>query len=120
MSGVTPPPPPPGTPPPPPRPPAAAPPLPYIDPDQLRPTRRWYWVAGAFVVVGTLLGLLFAVLNAIDQVDDPHGFQLSLESYICSIGGGGIGAIIGGVTWSRRTEHRRSLQRQAMPERGGT
>ena len=91
-----------------------------MDPDELRPSKRWYWLAGAIVVAGTLIGLALAIVNAVDQAQDPDGFQISLISYVFSIGGGGLGAIIGGVTWSRRTEHRRSLQRQAMLERGGT
>ena len=107
MSGVAPP------------PPQPAPPLPYVDPDELRPSKRWYWLAGAIVVAGTLIGLALAIVNAVDQARDPDGFHVSLISYVFSIGGGGIGAIIGGLTWSRRTEHRRRLQREAMSRPGG-
>ena len=113
MSGVAPPPPPPPPPAPPP-----APPLPHVDPDELRPSKRWYWLAGAIVVVGTLIGSALAIVNAVNEVDAADGFQISLISYVFSLGGGGIGAMIGGITWSRRTDHRRRLQQQALHGEG--
>lgn len=129
MSGVQPPPPPPhippppppGVPPPPPTPSRPAPPpLPDVDSSLLRPSKRWYWLAGAVVAVGVLLGTVLSVLNSVDQINDSDGFRISIEAYVASLGGGGLGSVIGAITWSRRNDHRRRLQQAALRQQGLT
>lgn len=93
MSGVAPPPPPPpGSPPPPAPPPPPSPPLPagspiYVPPSRLRPSRLWYWVAGAVglaAVAGAVLvaySLIFGpLLSDLTPLDAPGDVTIDLDS----------------------------------------
>jgi hypothetical protein len=104
-------------PPPPPPPPPAPPARPEIDPSLLRPSKAWYWVAGAIGVIALAASTAISLINTFDNFghEEPG---LSLLSWLLYIAGGGIAAAIGGFTWSRRNEHKRRLQHDEMIRRG--
>ena len=89
---------------------AVPPPLPEVDPSLIRPSRAWYWVAGTVGVAGLLASTALSISNALGDAD----FAVSTLAWICQLGGGGLAAIIGGITWSRRSAHKRQLQRERM------
>jgi hypothetical protein len=97
----------------------APPPRPEIDPDLLRPSKAWYWVAGAIGGAAFLTATVLSILNTITAFDnlgnDPGTSALA---WAIQIGGIGAAAVIGGITWSRRNEHKRRLQHDEMVRQG--
>jgi hypothetical protein len=96
---------------------AAPPPRPEIDPALLRPGKGWYWVAGVIGVTALVTSTLLSMINTFSNFEDPGAFQVSLVSWLLYLAGGGLAAIIGGITWSRRNDHMRRLQNEEMARR---
>ena len=97
--------------------PAAPPPRPEIDASLLRPSKAWYWVAGAIGVIALVASTAISLFNAFDNFghEEPG---LSAISWLLYVVGGGIAATIGAITWSRRNEHKRRLQHDEMVRQG--
>jgi hypothetical protein len=97
--------------------PATPPARPEIDPSLLRPSKAWYWVAGAIGVIALVASTAISVFNTFDNFGNEEP-GLSLLSWLLYFTGGGIAAAIGGFTWSRRNEHKRRLQHDEMVRQG--
>jgi hypothetical protein len=97
---------------------AAPPPRPEIDPALLRPGKAWYWVAGAIAVTALAASTVLSLINTFSNFADPDALEVSLVSWLLYLAGGGLAAIIGGITWSRRNGHKRRLQDEAMARQG--
>jgi hypothetical protein len=74
-------------------------------------------VAGA---IGGVLILVSTVLSVIGtlETDAETSLGLTAISWLLYVAGGGMAAIIGGITWSRRNAHKRQLQREEMIRQG--
>jgi hypothetical protein len=93
---------------------AGPPPRPEIDPALLRPGKVWYWVAGAIAATALVASTVLSMINTFSNFEHPDAFQVSLVSWLLYLAGGGLAAIIGGITWSRRNDHKRRLQNEEM------
>jgi hypothetical protein len=93
-------------------------PLPEIDPALIRPGTVWYWIAGAIGGIAILASTVLSFIYSFDQLDGEAALGLSAVSWLIYIAGVGLAAIIGGVTWSRRNEQRRRLQREELARQG--
>jgi uncharacterized membrane protein YdcZ (DUF606 family) len=96
----------------------APPPRPEIDSSLLRPSKAWYWVAGAIGAISVLGSTVLSWINTFNNFANPGALEVSLISWLLYIGGVGAAAIIGGVTWSRRNDHKRRLQHEEIVRQG--
>jgi hypothetical protein len=53
-----------------------------------------------------------------DFGNGPQSLEISAISWLLYFVGVGAAAIIGGITWSRRNEHKRRLQNEEMARQG--
>jgi uncharacterized membrane protein YdcZ (DUF606 family) len=97
----------------------APPPRPEIDPALLRPSKAWYWVAGAIGGVALVASTVLSMINTFNDFgNEPQSLEISAISWLLYFVGVGAAAIIGGITWSRRNEHKRRLQNEEMARQG--
>jgi hypothetical protein len=98
--------------------PPAPPPRPEIDEALLRPRSSWYGVALAIGGVAFVVSSALSAFNTFDNFGGEPSLGISAISWLIYVVGIGAAAAIGGVTWSRRNEHKRRLQREEMIRRG--
>jgi hypothetical protein len=73
-------------------------------------------VAGTIGVAAALAATALSFVNVFGHLGDEPGY--SLLAWVVQLGGIGLAALIGGITWQQRTDHRRRLQREEMARQG--
>ena len=91
---------------------------PEIDPALIRPSKAWYWIGGGIGGILLVASTVLSVINEFDNFGGEADLGLVALSWLLYIVGGGIAAIVGGITWSRRNEHKRRLQREELARQG--
>jgi hypothetical protein len=93
---------------------------PEIDPALIRPSKAWYWIGGGIGGAAVLVSTVLSAINEFENFGGEADLGLVALSWLLYIVGVGIAAIIGGITWSRRSEHKRRLQREELARQGAT